>query len=459
MKPRTHVRAGQRRSIARFTENFRGARWAAAISYRALSLILPVAVVALLGLAVLDAHTSTHVAGHLGAPHFLFAGVVGGELLDKLTSFGDAFESFKTKQNERLFAIEQRLGAPTGGPGGPGNPSPGLKAPIDPVLRTPILSKEHKLIDNLVPLPGGGERPKLDFGKWLKGAVTGNWDGAPEERKALTTAGTDGALVVPDILGAEIIDLARANIVCIAAGARTVPLSTGKATLPTLLSDVVGAWQQGENVDIATTTPEIGPTDVVTHTLACYIEKVPVQLFEDATSLLGAMLSDAFIRSFATKLDGAALRGAGGNYEPLGLLANSGVAKSEIDATLTADNIASAIAEIKNRNYIPGAYILDGVSEKILDTAKASTGGQYLGLPASVEALQRLVTSAAGVNVFVGDFSKLVFFVRTPINLELSRTGDGGAWKSLSISIRAYMRVDVVATNPGAFQALETSGS
>ena len=293
-----------------------------------------------------------------------------------------------------------------------------------------------------------------------KGAVTGNWDGAVEERKALTTAGTDGALVLPDILGAEIIDLARANMVCVAAGARVVPLSTGKATLPTLTSDVVGAWQQGESVDIATTTPEIGPTDVVTHTLAAYIEKVPVQLFEDATDLLGRMLSDAFVRSFAVKVDGAALKGAGGSYEPLGLLNNSGVLKTSVAAgQLTADEIAIAIGLIKDRNYIPNAYILNGEAEKQLDIKKASTSGEYLGLPTGVAALQRLVTSAADNDCYVGDFTRLLFFVRTPINIELSRVGDGSAWKSLSISIRAYMRVDVLPTHPGAFQVLQNFGS
>ena len=336
---------------------------------------------------------------------------------------------------------------------------PGGKAPVDPNSGLPILGREHRMLDNMA--FEGGRPPHLDFGKWCRGAATGNWTDAPEEHRALTVAGTSGGLVLPEILGAEIIDLARANVVCIQAGARTIPLSTGKATLPTLTSDVVGAWQAGENVDIATTAPVIGPTQVVTHTLACYIPQISVQLYEDAPDALGSMLKDAFTRSFAVALDGAALKGAGGANTPTGLLNNASVHQTNVSAgQLTGDEISAAIALIKLRNYQPNSVIYDPSGEWELDTKKASTAGSYLGLPTGVARLNHFVTSAADNDAYVGDFSRLVFFIRTPINIEFSRVGDGTAWTGLSVSMRAYLRADVLATHPGAFEVLTNySGS
>jgi HK97 family phage major capsid protein len=381
------------------------------------------------------------------------------QITAKIKEIEEKFGPFVSGVKDRLVALEQHATRPTGGPGAGGAPGTGEKAELDPVLGLPILTKSHRLVDNL---PGNRDRSseqKLNFGKWLRGAVTGNWTNAEAEQKALTTAGTGGALVLPEILGAELIDLARANVVCMAAGARTIPLGTGKATMPTLTTDVVGAWQAGELADIAVADPVIGPTDVATKTFACYIPKIAVQLFEDATDLLGHMLQDAFMRSFAVALDAAALKGVGTNA-PLGLLNNGGVSKTSVaGGQITGDEISNAIKAIGLRNFTPNAYIYNPEAEAEINQKKASTSGVYLGVPADVAKLAKFVTSAADNDAFVGDFTRMIFFIRTPVTVEVSRVGDGDAWKSLAVSIRAYLRADVVCTHLGAFEVLTNFGS
>jgi len=68
MKIRKHLRAGERKSVARFRDHFSGARQMAGIAYRVASLFAPVAVLAVLGLSM--AH-SGHFHAH--SPHFVMA--------------------------------------------------------------------------------------------------------------------------------------------------------------------------------------------------------------------------------------------------------------------------------------------------------------------------------------------------------------------------------------------------
>jgi HK97 family phage major capsid protein len=380
------------------------------------------------------------------------------ELQQKLEGIESALQSFISEQKSRLLGIEQKVVGMRGGPG----ESAGLgsaietKAPVDSLGRA-WLGPEHKMVHNLPALPNGEARKKLDFSKWLRGVVTGHWDGAADERKSLTETSAAGVLV-PELLAAEWIDIARAQTRCIEAGARSVPVTGGSAKIPQLTSDVQAAWQAGELATIATTNPTIGSRTVTPHTLAAYIPSVSIQLFEDS-DLIGVMLMNAFARAFAVQLDAAALTGQGGNG-PLGLLYDPAVQQLPIGGVkITGDQISKAISYVKGRNYIPGAYILGPEAEADLDQAKASTAGMYLGLPEGVSELQELVTSSAGLNCFVGDFSKLVFFPRTEITLETSRVGDGTAWSTLAVSLRAYLRCDVQAVEPGAFEVLYGLGS
>jgi HK97 family phage major capsid protein len=189
--------------------------------------------------------------------------------------------------------------------------------------------------------------------------------------------------------------------------------------------------------------------------LAAYVPQISLQLFEDAPDLVAQMLQDAFMRSFAVALDAAALTGAGGANEPLGLSNNSSVQQTSISGgQITADELSAGVAKVKWRNYVPSAIIYSPDAESELAVKKASTGGEYLGFPAGVAELPKYVTSSASNNAYVGDFNRMMFFIRTGLNLEFSRTGDGTAWKGLAVSLRGYMRATVVTGHPGAFQIL-----
>jgi hypothetical protein len=103
MKIKNCLRAGERKSIARFRQHFGGPRLMAALAYRALSLIVPVAVLALLGLGI------AHFAGNHGLMMAAVgAGVGGGKFLEVM----DYEEAVATSARDRASHIgnfEERL--------------------------------------------------------------------------------------------------------------------------------------------------------------------------------------------------------------------------------------------------------------------------------------------------------------------------------------------------------------
>jgi HK97 family phage major capsid protein len=72
------------------------------------------------------------------------------------------------------------------------------------------------------------EMKQASLGKILRGYITGNWDGAELEQKAMgSTPLASGGLLIPTPLAANVIDLARNQARVFQAGAITVPMEEG----------------------------------------------------------------------------------------------------------------------------------------------------------------------------------------------------------------------------------------
>jgi HK97 family phage major capsid protein len=372
------------------------------------------------------------------------------ELSTKLLEIEASLARFIPEQKARLLIVEQALTAPN--KGGTYTESKAI-APRDAMSGMPILSKSHKFVDNM---PAGFEKKGLDIGRLLKGMVTGNWTGAAEEKKSMSeTSGPAGQYTLPLEISAMWIDFARAASVCVAAGANSLPLTSSTLRVPVLASDIVCSWKQ-ELDTVPDVSPVLDKVDATAHTLAGEL-LVSMELFEDS-AMVGDIITSAFTRSMGQQLDQAALNGAA-TYGPLGLTGNSAVASFAGTAeAATYDEISLAIQDVRQRNYTPNAYIVSPKGAGGLDRLRAVPTGNYLRPPDDVAALSRHVTSAALDDVFVGDFTKLFFFPRTAIHIELSREAPG-AWDKLGIAIRAYLRSDCAAVAPRAFEIISSFGS
>lgn len=332
-----------------------------------------------------------------------------------------------------------------------------------------ILTRSQRLVDVVKGRSDVWNEAPLSFDRWLRGAVTGRWEGAAAELEATRamSVGLDvqGGYAVPDLLSARVIDLARDKSVLMAAGARTVPMESGMLSLARVTGDPTAVWHAENNTESASDMT-LGQITLRARTVVAII-KASIELLEDSepTSLQGT-IENALAQAIALEVDRTGLRG-GGAGEPMGLANDDTIATTAINSGLAIDNVVTAVAAIRTRNHNPNAMIMSTRTQGGWE-AKKDGSGRYFNdstLPESVGRLQKLASSripitdspGSGSKVFVGDFGKLLFGLRTQLTIEASReAGDasGGAFSKLQVWIRAHMRCDWIAEYSDAFQTL-----
>lgn len=398
---------------------------------------------------------------------FLFAGTKFEIELD-LTKMGEELKAFtgqtkglvdqltteQEKTRARLLDIEQKLsGRLRIGAGDEGDKT---VAPRDAISGLPILSKSHRFAQNL---PEGHEARGLSLGKMLRGLAVNKWDGAAEERKALAESpSTAGGVFLPLEVAAEVIDFARDASVVNAAGARTFPVTAATTRVPRITGDAMGEWKT-ENEEISAESDILfDSVDIVPHTLMCVVRS-SVELVEDGGSLFASAVTSAIQRALGLQLDAAALTGAGGGSEPVGLRHNSDVHKTPDSDTPTYDIISRAVESVQLRNGNPNAVIFDAAAAGILDRLRATGGDeQYLSPPASYTNLQKLVSNSAGRDLYTGQWDQLAFAIRTDFTAEASREA-AGSFKKLQVLFRIYGRFDIAILRPSAFEIVTGTAS
>lgn len=304
------------------------------------------------------------------------------------------------------------------------------------------------------------DEDQLDFRKYLRGLATGDWKGADAERRAMAE-GTNaaGGFLVPTLLSAQMIDLARNSTQVLKAGATLVPMENRTLTVPKWLADPAAAWHT-ENAAITPSDPTIGSVLLTAQTIAANVI-VSRELLEDAPTV-SDRLAEAFAAQFALRLDLAALYGSGVTPEPRGVKNSAGVAVTPLGANGTTpvnyDFLVDAAGRLADANEDPTGIIYSGRTARGLSKLK-DTLGQPLDLPDYIATIPRLATNqvpnalTAGTStdtsdVFVADWSKLLVGIRTELQVSVlaERYADYG-----SIGFVAWMRADIAVARPKAF--------
>jgi HK97 family phage major capsid protein len=309
------------------------------------------------------------------------------------------------------------------------------------------------------------EAEARSLGRTLKGMITGDWKGADRERESLrdsTLAGT-GQYLVSEPLSAAIIELARAQTVCIKAGAKTIEMSQPTQKIARQLADPTSHWQTAELAPITKSDPSFDAVTLTAHTLGCLVLS-SIQNWEDI--LDPVLITESISASLALELDRAALYGTGTGV-PTGLSHTTGVGVAwggggtTAAAALTGfGDLASGVAAIRGVNINgPLTIVTSPTGAGYLDALR-NYFGDPMGMPGSLKNITVLTTTAvptvtAGqTEYWLGDWSNMTFGVRDQLILEVSREGTDGttsAFSSLGVWIRGYLRADVAATRPQAF--------
>ena len=302
----------------------------------------------------------------------------------------------------------------------------------------------------------------LSTGKYFRGMLTGQWDGAEAERRAmLVGTATAGGHLVPAPLSAQIIDRARNATRVLQAGARIVPMESSTLKLARVTGDPTAAFRS----ELATIAASDMALDAVTLTARTLASRVIIsrELLEDADGI-DEVIETAFSEQFSLTLDLAALYGTGVAPEPLGVKNNASVLKTALaanGATPTYDALIDSVFRVRGGNFEPTAQIMSNRTGQTFAKAKDSTGA-YLTPPAALDGIPRLttvqvpnnLTVGTGTNtsdVFTADWSELLIGVRTSLEITVlrERSADLGAFELL-----AWFRGDIAVARPAAFDVV-----
>ena len=319
-------------------------------------------------------------------------------------------------------------------------------------------------------LPDGIRDDELSLGRWLRGAVTGDWSNAQAERRAMGI-GNDvaGGFLLPGNLSARLIDLARNKTKIVQAGAVTIPMDGFDLALAKLDSDPTAAWK-GENAAATDSDMTFGRVVLRARTLVA-LTKSSVELWEDAKNL-DSVVSGALSAALALEIDRAALRGGetAGPVEPTGIRFSTGIQTTDKAlGSFAIDDLSTAIESLLNVNADgPFSFIWNSTVAGNLDRQKDGEG-RYLfpnDIPPSVREAKKLVSNQIGdtyggasneTEIYAGQFNQFMLGARTNITIEVSReAGDssGSAFKNLQVWVRAYARMDVALMKANHFHVI-----
>lgn len=301
----------------------------------------------------------------------------------------------------------------------------------------------------------------ISLAKWLKGVITGDWDGVTSGVKDMSIGTPSaGGYVVPTPLSARLIDLARNQARVLQAGALTVPMHSSTLKIPKLLADANGEWK-AENAALGSESDlAFGPVTLTAKTLMA-IATMSVELAEDGQDVNG-IVERSLAAALALELDRVALYGDGSPAsEPTGILATPGVGIIDTSAALSANyrDVINAVRQVRLANFEPDAMIYSPDGAAIFDSLVDDVG-QPVDPPESYRQLRKFITNQCeSGDAFIGNFSELLIGMRTNIVIEASReaaTESGNAFSKLQVKVRAYLRADVAVARAGAFCVLQS---
>lgn len=309
---------------------------------------------------------------------------------------------------------------------------------------------------------GDAEYRGPSLGAILRAMVAGPRNDA--ERRALAE-GTDsaGGYTVPDPLAAQFIDKLRAASVCMAAGARTIPMTSDTLAIARLASDPTMAWR-AENEAVTESDPTFDRVSFQARSLAGIV-RASRELLEDSVNV-AAMLENAFVQATALAFDQGCLYGTGADDQPTGLGVASGITSVPMGANGAAladyDEIIDLIVAQQTANAgNPTALIYHPRTGGAL--AKLKDGNSNpLTVPEMVAKVPKLVTTSIPItqtqgtannasSILAGDFSRMLIGLRNSLRIELlkERYAD-----QLQYGFVAFMRGDVQFEHKAAFTKL-----
>lgn len=290
----------------------------------------------------------------------------------------------------------------------------------------------------------------------------------PDVQAALSV-GTDsaGGFSVPSQVMPQILEAMAPASAVLSAGAGILPLEDGAKAYTQVIVDTIpaAAWR-AEAGSIVESDPAFRGVVVTPRSLA-FRFKVSRELLMDGVGIEQA-LTTVIAQAFAKELDRVALRGTGTAPEPRGILNTTNVAaitngaNGQAQSSLRWSNLLTAVQTILAYDAPAPTAAIMAPRSLVGYAALSDTTNQPLGRPDLLREVRFLASSQVPVNltvgasadcteVYVGDFTKVVFAMREQASIQ--KLSELYA-ESGQIGFVGHVRADVAVLYPRAFAVI-----
>ncbi|HEU4855298.1 MAG TPA: phage major capsid protein [Nitrosospira sp.] len=302
--------------------------------------------------------------------------------------------------------------------------------------------------------------PKAGMGEFMRGVAGMR---VTETVRNSLQIGTDsaGGFTLPSYLQLQMLQAMVPASALLTAGAGVAKLEEGAKNYRIAAIDTVpsAAWRL-ESGTLATSEPTFRSVDITPRSLSFQF-KVSRELLADSDNLDQA-LTIAIAQAFAKEIDRAGLRGSGTAPEIKGILNTANIQTvtngangaslattaytnfiSAVQSILTVDGPMPTAAIMSPRSLTVLAGLLDTTNQPrrqppILDNTKFIATSQ---IPNDLT----VGTSSDCSEIYLGDFSSLIYFMREGISIQVLRELHAGTGE---IGFACHTRLDVAATYP-----------
>lgn len=272
----------------------------------------------------------------------------------------------------------------------------------------------------------------------------------------------DGGYTVPDILSANLWDLARDRTVAAESGVSFLAIDSGPGDtfhLAKVTEDAQPAWV-GEGTQFPEDQISLSSAVLKPKKIALTV-KATHELLQDSNQDFAQVIAQTVAASIARELDRVIFNGAGG-AEPLGIRNTPGIAQVPGVGAPDWATLSNSALAIEQANYSPSGFVMaPRTAHALANQREDGTTGAYLAPPSTVAGIPRLSTNmvatdlGAGTDesyILGGDFSQAVFGTRLGLSVQPldQRWADQGQMGWIF-----YTRCDLAVMRTEAFQSLE----
>lgn len=291
------------------------------------------------------------------------------------------------------------------------------------------------------------ERKPLDLGKYVRGAITGNWNNAQEERAAFTTSTT--GVIIPQALSARVIDLSRNVSLFASAGVPLVPMDTDNMTIARVKEDPQFKFKQElAEADEAGFTLDSVKLETKTAYGYAYCSLEAIRSAKNLTDILGRVFSQALAKA----CDYGMLYGQNGDtFAPSGIMNDTAINKIEATNRYYSDFIR-AIGAIKRANGNPTVVGMNAATEEEL-ALMTDANGNIMEEPKAFADLSKVISNQLiedaenGSDALVFDPYAMVIGIQNQLTFRIIQDTDY-CIKHGAIGFQIYSMLDCIATQP-----------